>query len=111
MEMMFLKNNDIYGLQKILEINVKNPNSKRHENSCKCQCIKCGKISYRPTYTILNGSRISCVCQKSNNTTILNKKRSSIKIGNLYGFLKVKEDLGFRSKKEEEEKVGINVNV
>lgn len=96
---MFLEINEICGLQKILEINVKNPNSKRHENSCKCQCIKCGKISYRPKYAVLNGSRTSCICQKSSNASLSNKKRSLVKVGNLYGFLKVKEDLGFKQQK------------
>lgn len=41
---------NIFGLQEILEINVKNPNTKRHENCCKCKCIRCGRISYRQKY-------------------------------------------------------------
>ena len=94
---MVLNVGDIFGLQKILEIDIPNPNTKRHENSCMCQCIQCNKISYRPKYTIMNGNRISCSCQKSKNAIISNKNRGSVKVGKTYGFLVVKEDLGFQT--------------
>ena len=45
---------DIFGIQKVLEINVKNPNTKRPENSCKCECLLCHRISYRQKYLLNN---------------------------------------------------------
>ena len=88
---------DIYGIQKVIEIDVKNPNTKRHENSCKCECLLCHKISYRQKCYLKDGTAASCTCRKSENATKRNLNQSSIKIGNIYGNLIVREFLGFRT--------------
>lgn len=87
---------DIFGIQKVLEINVKNPNTKRHENSCKCECLLCHRISYRQKYLLKNGVASSCICRKSENATKRNFNQSSVAINNVYGNLIVREFLGFR---------------
>lgn len=55
---------DIFGIQKVLEINVKNPNTKRHENSCKCECLLCHRISYRQKYLLKKWRSIFLYLQK-----------------------------------------------
>ena len=93
-----IKVGDIYGIQKVLEANVYNPESKakRRIRSCKCKCILCGKISYKQSCNLLNGKTISCRCRTDEYTRQRNKANSSVKVGNIYGFLEIVEDLGYR---------------
>ena len=93
-----IKIGDIYGIQKVLEVNVYNPNSKSKKpiKSCKCKCILCGKISYKPSYGLINGQTNSCRCRTDEATRQRNKNNSSVKVGNIYGYLEVIEDLGYR---------------
>ena len=93
-----IKVGDILGLQKILEMDVYNPNSKAKEPQKMnlCECIECGKLTYKRSYDLANGRNISCRCNANKLTSLRNAERSSVKIGNIYGHLTVIEDLGFR---------------
>ena len=89
---------DIIGLQKILEMDVYNPESKAKvkQKMYKCECVNCKKITYKRAYDLSTGRNISCRCNANRLTSIRNTERSSVKVGNIYGHLEVKEDLGFR---------------
>ena len=89
---------DIIGLQKILEMDVYNPESKAKvkQKMCKCECVNCKKVTYKRAYDLSTGRNISCRCNANRLTSIRNTERSSVKVGNIYGHLEVKEDLGFR---------------
>ena len=93
-----IKVGDVYGIQQVLEVNVHNPNSKAKElvRCCKCKCILCGKISYKQSCNLINGKANSCRCRTNEATRIRNKAKSSVKVGNQYGYLQVLEDLGYR---------------
>lgn len=90
---------DIYGLMKIKQKEVKNPNSKAKyiPSSCLCECIKCGKQYYKRPVELLNGKGNSCRCQTNKATSQRNKEKSSVKVGNIYNNIVVLEDLGFRT--------------
>lgn len=90
---------DIYGKWKVLQVGVKNPESKAKNPPsmalCECQCEKKTKryLEYRALY---DGRSTSCGCNRSEIVAKGNKTRSSVKVGNIYGYLEVIEDLGFR---------------
>lgn len=60
---------------------------------CKCDCGKEQYVEYRALY---EGRSSSCGCLRSDIVREKNLNNSSIKIGNIYGFLEVKENLGLR---------------
>ena len=97
---MKVKVGDIYGKWQVLQIGVKNPESKAKNPInmayCECQCDKKTKryIEYRALYA---GRTTCCGCNKSEIIAKNNKARSSVKIGNIYGNLEVLEDLGMRA--------------
>ena len=93
-----IQQDEIYGLQKVLQKNVYDLTSKAKQpvKKCLCQCILCGKKSYRQPCNLLNGKESSCRCRTNVATAERNKKNSSVKIGNRYGWLEVTEDLGYR---------------
>lgn len=96
---MKVKVGDIYGKWKVLQVGVKNPESKAKNPVnmayCECQCEKKTKryVEYRALY---EGRSTCCGCNKSELIAKGNKARSSVKVGNIYGYLEVIEDLGFR---------------
>lgn len=93
-----IKIGNIYNLQKVLQKNVYDPKSKAKQpvKKCLCECILCGKQSYKTPCNLLNGKESSCRCRSDAATAERNKKNSSVKIGNQYGWLEVVEDLGYR---------------
>ena len=88
---------DKFGRWTVLKVGVKNPQSKAKNPPsvayCKCECGTERYIEYRALY---ENRSTSCGCRKSEIVAKGNKTRSSVKIGNRYGYLEVIEDLGFR---------------
>ncbi len=88
-----------FGRWKVLQINTINPKSKaKHPPKmalCECQC-KNKTLRYKEYRDLYSGRSLSCGCLRNEKTTIRNKANSSVKVGNIYGFLEVVEDLGYR---------------
>lgn len=86
-----------FGRWTVLEINVYNPNSKAKKplRMAKCKC-ECGTVRYKEYRDLYSGRSLSCGCLRGEQLTIRNKKNSSVKVGNIYGFLEVTKDLGFK---------------
>ena len=88
---------DKYGRWTVLQVKVKNPSSKAKNPPymayCKCDCGKEQYVEYRALY---EGRSLSCGCLRSDIVREKNLNNSSVKIGNIYGFLEVKENLGLR---------------
>ena len=86
-----------FGRWTVLQINVINPNSKAKNPPkmalCKCQC---GTERYKEYRDLYSGRSLSCGCLRNEQTAQRNKNNSSVKIGNIYGYLKVTQDLGYR---------------
>lgn len=89
----------IFGRWKVLEVNTVNPKSKAKNPPkmalCQCQC-KNKTIRYKEYRDLYSGRSQSCGCLRNEQTAIRNKKKSSVKVGNYYGYLEVVEDLGYR---------------
>lgn len=94
---MKIKVGDKYGKWTVLQVGVKNPESRAKVpiNMAYCQC-DCGTKRYLEYRALYAGRSLSCGCDRSEAMTKWNKSRSSVKIGNIYGNLEVIEDLGFR---------------
>lgn len=88
---------DKFGRWTVLKIGVKNPQSKAKNPPsmayCKCECGTERYLEYRALY---EGRSMSCGCLKAEQLAQRNKNNSSVKVGNIYGYLEVIEDLGFR---------------
>ena len=97
---MKIKVGDKYGRWTVLKIGVRNPQSKAKNPPLMayCQC-ECGTTRYKEYRALYAGRSLSCGCLKGEKLAERNMKRSSVKIGNQYGFLKVVEDLGLRTQK------------
>lgn len=97
---MKIKVGEVYGKWKVLEVGVKNPNSKAKNKVnmalCECQCDK-HTLRYKEYKQLYNGLSLSCGCVRSKMLSERNKSNSSVKVGNIYGHLTVIEDLGFRN--------------
>jgi len=94
---MKVKVGDKYGRWTVLEVGVINPESKA-KNPVKvayCEC-ECGTKRYKEYRDLYDGRSLSCGCLKGEQLAIKNMERSSVKVGNQYGFLEVIEDLGLR---------------
>lgn len=88
---------DKYGRWTVLEVGVKNPESKAKNppNMALCEC-ECGTKRYKEYRDLYTGRSQSCGCWKGEQLAQKNAEKSSVKIGNIYGFLTVIEDLGMR---------------
>ena len=88
---------DKFGRWTVLKVGVKNPNSKAKKPTnmsyCRCDCGNEKYISYQNLYS---GTSKSCGCLKAEQLAEKNHNKTSVKIGNIYGKLIVKEDLGYR---------------
>lgn len=89
----------MFGRWLVLQTNVINPNSKAKNPPkmalCECQCPKKTR-RYREYRDLYSGRSKSCGCLRSIELSKRNASRSSVKIGNVYGYLTVIENLGFR---------------
>ena len=94
---MKVKVGDKYGRWTVLEVGVNNPSSKAKKpiKMAYCQC-ECGTKKYKEYRDLYNGRSLSCGCLKSELIAAKNMANSSVKVGNVYGFLTVLEDLGLR---------------
>lgn len=61
----------------------------------KCQC-DCGNICEVPTARLVKGATQSCGCLHKEQLAERNANNSTVQLGNIYGFLTVIQDLGFR---------------
>ena len=88
---------DKFGRWTVLQVGVKNPKSKAKNppNMAYCRC-ECGNENYLEYRALYDGRSISCGCLRSEKLVERNKNNSSVKVGNVYGYLEVIEDLGFR---------------
>lgn len=91
---------DRYGRWTVLKTGVRNPQSKAKNPPLMayCQC-DCGTVKYKEYRDLYAGRSLSCGCLRREKLTERNMERSSVKVGNQYGFLKVVEDLGLRAQK------------
>lgn len=89
---------DKFGRWTVLQVGVKNPKSKAKNppNMAYCRC-ECGNENYLEYRALYDGRSISCGCLRSEKLVERNKNNSSVKVGNVYGYLEVIEDLGFRT--------------
>lgn len=89
-----------FGRWKVLQINVINPNSKAKNppRMAFCEC-ECGTKRYKEYRDLYSGRSLSCGCLRNEQTAQRNKNNSTVKVGNIYGYLKVIEDLGYRKQK------------
>lgn len=84
-----------FGLWTVLEIEVKNPNSraKRVRKGALCQC-ECGTQRYKEYRDLYGGRSTSCGCNGQTNAIKSLVQKGSIKPGTVFGKLIVIEDLG-----------------
>lgn len=95
---MKIKVGEKYGRWTVLEVGVKNPESKAKNpsNMAYCEC-ECGTKKYKEYRDLYDGRSLSCGCLKAEQIAERNHNKTSVKIGNVYGNLIVKEDLGYRT--------------
>lgn len=88
---------DKFGRFTVLEIGVKNPDSKAKKKVncalCKCECGNLRYVEYRDLY---DGRRQSCGCLKHDLLVERNFQKGTIALGTRFGKLQVIEDLGYR---------------
>ena len=87
-----------FGRWTVLEVNVKNPESKAKKvpRQALCQC-ECGTLRYKTYSALYTGTSQSCGCARNEQLAIRNTERGSqINIGDQFGELTVIKDLGMR---------------
>ena len=96
-----IKVGDMFGRWLVLEIDTINPQSKAKNPPkmalCECQCAKKTR-RYKEYRDLYSGRSKSCGCLRGGEAlSQKNVERSSVKVGNVYGYLTVEEYLGFRT--------------
>lgn len=81
----------------VLEIDVKNPNSKAKKppKMALCQC-ECGTKRYKEYRDLYDNRSLSCGCLRAEMVTERNCAQGEIEVGTQFGYLTMIKDLGYR---------------
>lgn len=95
-----------FGRWTVLEINVKNPQSKakRPLNMAKCQC-DCGTVRYKEFRDLYSGRSLSCGCKRTEQLIQMNDEKGRIEVGTQFGYLTMIKDLGYRKQNSRDQRV------
>lgn len=89
-----------FGDWTVLQIDVKNPNSKakRVRMTALCEC-KCGKQQYIEYRSLYDGRTTNCGCEWRKNASQKHYNNNILPIGQIFGNLTVIEDVGMKNRK------------